>query len=629
VADTVRHLAALLGHDADARVVSQRLVFLAVRRMIECFGGARPALVVYEDIHWAAPTELELLDYLGAQLRETAVVVVALTRPELFDRRPWGAGLPAHTSIALEPLDAEACRELASALVGDGEGGEDAVARLVSVADGNPLFVEELAASLADGVTGPALPVTVTAAIAARIDALPPALRSVLFSASVVGRTFWRDLVEALTPGVTVDEALDDLERRDLIRREHASRLEGDVEYRFRHALIRDVAYATLPRAERAARHGDVARYVETAVGEETESLGWILAHHWRSAGEPERAVPHLLAAAAVAERGWATQEVVDLYTRAFDLTTDVALRRTIRLRRGMALKALDSDPEAVDELASVLPELEGEERLDGLLYLGRAEIWCERHEEALGYGEQALAFAEELGDEPGIAAASALVSNALGMRGDEGDAERAIALGDDALARWPAGARGYERADHLHLQADIKYWTGDYAGAVELAVRAREAGGEVQSVHALLRGGGIDAMASVGLGEHETALDKLDAIISIGRELGGVAAYLPNYQSVVHRELEGGMIDVTEVDTPAVLTIQTGINEPRYATLRAIKQAEQKEIEVVEPGDLGEPGATVTRMFVPPKGEGAEMLGKDPGEVAQRIRQLVEEKLR
>jgi electron transfer flavoprotein beta subunit len=98
---------------------------------------------------------------------------------------------------------------------------------------------------------------------------------------------------------------------------------------------------------------------------------------------------------------------------------------------------------------------------------------------------------------------------------------------------------------------------------------------------------------------------------------------------AIVHRELEGGLVDVAEVDTPAVLTIQTGVNEPRYATLRAIKQAEQKEIEVVTPGDLGAPAARVRRMFVPPKGEGAEMLGDDPAEVAGKIKAIVEEKLR
>lgn len=99
--------------------------------------------------------------------------------------------------------------------------------------------------------------------------------------------------------------------------------------------------------------------------------------------------------------------------------------------------------------------------------------------------------------------------------------------------------------------------------------------------------------------------------------------------RATVHRELEGGLVDVVEVETPAVLTIQTGINEPRYATLRAIKQAEQQEIEVVEPSGLGEPAARVRRMFVPPKGEGAEMLGEDPAEVAQKIKQIVDERMR
>jgi electron transfer flavoprotein beta subunit len=99
--------------------------------------------------------------------------------------------------------------------------------------------------------------------------------------------------------------------------------------------------------------------------------------------------------------------------------------------------------------------------------------------------------------------------------------------------------------------------------------------------------------------------------------------------KAVVHRELEGGLVDVAEVDTPAVMTIQTGINEPRYATLRAIKQAEQQEIEVANAGDLGAPAARVRRMFVPPKGEGAEILGRDPAEVAEKIKALVEERMR
>ena len=101
----------------------------------------------------------------------------------------------------------------------------------------------------------------------------------------------------------------------------------------------------------------------------------------------------------------------------------------------------------------------------------------------------------------------------------------------------------------------------------------------------------------------------------------------LADGKATVNRELEGGVVDVTEVDTPAVLTIQTGINEPRYATLRAIKQAEEKEIEVRQPGDLGEPGYRGRQMFVPPKGKGAEMLNGSPADVAQRIKEIVEER--
>jgi electron transfer flavoprotein beta subunit len=95
-----------------------------------------------------------------------------------------------------------------------------------------------------------------------------------------------------------------------------------------------------------------------------------------------------------------------------------------------------------------------------------------------------------------------------------------------------------------------------------------------------------------------------------------------------VHRELEGGLVDVVEVDMPALLTIQTGINEPRYATLRAIKQAEQKEIDVREAAGGGEPAYRVRRMFVPPKGEGAEMLNGSPAAIAERISGIVKELL-
>ncbi|MGH3023610.1 MAG: electron transfer flavoprotein subunit beta/FixA family protein, partial [Gaiellaceae bacterium] len=117
--------------------------------------------------------------------------------------------------------------------------------------------------------------------------------------------------------------------------------------------------------------------------------------------------------------------------------------------------------------------------------------------------------------------------------------------------------------------------------------------------------------------------------LLSLPRVAVVTKVELGDGKATVRRELEGGLVYVVEVDTPCVLTIQTGINEPRYATLRAIKQAEQKEIEEREPGDLGPPAARVRRMFVPAKGEGAEMLDGSATEIAQRIKEIVDDRMK
>ena len=150
-------------------------------------------------------------------------------------------------------------------------------------------------------------------------------------------------------------------------------------------------------------------------------------------------------------------------------------------------------------------------------------------------------------------------------------------------------------------------------------------------------------ALAQVVEGERpDLVLAGVQSSDSVQAATGGALAALLDMPSVavvtkielgegkatVHRELEGGLVDVVEVDTPAVFTIQTGINECRYATLRAIKQAEEKEIDVRQPGDLGEQAQRVRKMFIPPKGEGAEMLNGGAAEVAQRIKEIVQEKM-
>ena len=168
-----------------------------------------------------------------------------------------------------------------------------------------------------------------------------------------------------------------------------------------------------------------------------------------------------------------------------------------------------------------------------------------------------------------------------------------------------------------------IRVWAPELAGADPIVV-ARALAEVVRAESADLVLCGVQSSDSV---QAATGV-ALAELLELPRVAVVTKVSLGDGTATVHRELEGGLVDVVEVDTPCVLTIQTGINEPRYATLRAIKQAEQKDIEVREPGDLGEPAVRVRRMFVPPKGEGAEMLDGSPSEVARRIKELVEERL-
>src|SRR5262249_20352732 len=151
-ADTARYLALLLGLAPATDVqVSRALLFFAARRFVECLGHVQPTLLVYEDVHWAQESEIELLEFLSQHVRDTPVVLIASARPELLDAKPgWGSGLAPHTTIPLDPLPAEHALELASAIVRELAGRVVDLPRLVEVAGGNPLFLEELAASVAE-----------------------------------------------------------------------------------------------------------------------------------------------------------------------------------------------------------------------------------------------------------------------------------------------------------------------------------------------------------------------------------------------------------------------------------------------------------------------------------------------
>jgi predicted ATPase len=338
--EVTEHLAVLLGLDPGASIPDRESLFLSIRTFVEAVARYQPTMFVFEDLQWGDEALLDLVEQLAARVRDLPILVLVLARPELLDARPgWGGGLLAHTAIPLRPLASSDATELATHRLEDAGVSLDRAADLASVAAGNPLFIEQLAAALAEsGDPDAALPTTIRGIIAARLDALPPAERSVLLDAAVAGRVFWRGALERMTaePDALTD-ALAQLVRRELITRQTASAFEGHEQYTFNHVLVRDVAYELLPRAARRERHRETALFFEEATGEfgEAETA---LARHWRDAGEPEHAVAYFVAAAQAAERGWAKQHAADLYREALRIVpAEDDTRRELTRRLALA----------------------------------------------------------------------------------------------------------------------------------------------------------------------------------------------------------------------------------------------------------------------------------------------------
>jgi class 3 adenylate cyclase len=339
-----RNLAILLGLDSDSSVSDRETLFFSIRCFIEAVAGDRPTMLVFEDIHWAHSSLLDLIELLATRLHELPILLLTLSRSELLDQRPgWAGGLPAYTALQLQPLTEAEGLEMATGLLA--ALGEDRrrkrAAELALRAEGNPLFIEQLTAVVSEQATevaGP-LPTTIRGIVTARLDALPPPERSVLLDAAVVGKVFWRGaLTEAADDQERLSELLTALERRDLIRRETVSAIEGDQQFAFRHVLIRDTAYGMLPRAHRRERHAQVATFLERQTDEFGEAAAQ-LARHWREAGRGDRAIPYFTLAAEHAGRGWAKDVAVSLYRDALALVpeSDPQLRRELRGRLSVA----------------------------------------------------------------------------------------------------------------------------------------------------------------------------------------------------------------------------------------------------------------------------------------------------
>ncbi len=365
--DSPDRIKALLDGEPDAAGVAERLsralgpgnqgrsdaaeIFWAARRLLETLARSRPLLVVFEDLHWAEPTFLDLVESLAVQPGRWPLVLVCIARPELFEQRPaWAAGVSRAVSIDLTPLAEGPAAAFLDALAGDQCIPRSTRARLLETAAGNPLYLEQLAVSLseqAESEMRPVLPPTIQALLAARLQRLGPGASSVLARAAIIGKDFGVQAVRELLPLEArgpLSRNLQTLVAKGLVQYGPPDRSPAE-QYSFHHILIQQAAYRAIPKSLRAELHHRYADWLEYVVWKPATQRAEILGYHleqsvrYRNELRPadaqssplsRRAAAHLETAGCAAHDGGDALAAVNLLVRAAALLPgeDPALAR-------------------------------------------------------------------------------------------------------------------------------------------------------------------------------------------------------------------------------------------------------------------------------------------------------------
>jgi class 3 adenylate cyclase/tetratricopeptide (TPR) repeat protein len=425
---------------AEATAPAEEIAW-AFRKLLEALARDRPAVPVFDDIQWAEPTLLELIDHVADWSRDAPIMLVAIARQELLDTRPgWAGGKHNATTIQLEPLTERDCEVLVENLLGRALLPIVAKARIAEAAEGNPLFVEQVLSMLIDdGLLVPSnghwaptadlttipIPPTIHALLAARLDRLGDPERQVIERASVVGKVFYQSAVSELAPEplrAGVGAHLMTLVRKELIRPDQADFLREPT-FRFRHLLIRDAAYAGMPKEVRAALHEVFATWLERIAGdrltEYEEVLGYHLEEAYRYRVElgtvddqarsiATRASEHLASAGRRAMNRGDLTAADRLLGRSADLlSADDPRRLELLLDRGQALidmgQFTGADPvmeEVIDQAVERGDRgIELRARLIQASRVDSREPWGDRSSLA----EEAIPFFEESADDRGL----------------------------------------------------------------------------------------------------------------------------------------------------------------------------------------------------------------------------------
>ena len=559
-------------------------------------GAERPVVVLVEDVHWAENQLLALLEHLAQRVR-APLLLLATARPELLERSPgWGARA-APTVIRLEPLSADESVRMVGDLV-EAELPEALRDVLVERSEGNPFFVEELLATLIDRELlirsnggwamkelpdNFAVPDSVQAVLASRIDLLEPVEKEALQAAAVIGRIFWAGPVYELVRG---EPDLRILEERDFIRRRPSSTIPDDREYAIKHALTREVAYGTLPKARRARLHAAFADWLERA-GQGRDEHAPLLAHHYAGAVGPEdadlawaddevelerlreKAVSWLRRAATLAIARYELDDATALLHRALELDQDLERRSEIWREIGRA-NALAFDGEAF--LAAMQESLAGatdrEIRAETYAELAfqttiRSGMWKRRPETSLvqGWIEGAL----ELAEPDSAARSKALIAHCLwgrvGTGREAAEASRiAERIGDLELRSNAWGARSV-----------AAFATGDYESALMWAQRRLEVKDEITDPDHVADAYefAIPACCATGrFGEAQRLASEHAAVVeplSSHHRLHGIAVQLEV------EEAAGGWDSVLELAPRTAVAVEENLETPCIRNARSL----------------------------------------------------------
>ena len=346
----------LAGTEPDA---ARRVISRAWQRYLESLTVDGPLIALIEDIHWADPNLLELIE--GVVSRATGpALVLCMARPELFERHPaWGKAVSNATTVTLSPLSATEGAALIEHLL-EGGAPPEAVGPILQRSEGNPFFAGELLRMMIEDGTlarrdrrwalvrelPSALPDTVQGVIASRIDRLPPDEKRGIQDASVVGRIFWEgSLLRLGTPGAR--DALAALVDKGLVLEREASSIGGEREFLFNHILTRDVAYASIPRSRRTQAHGIVGAWVEEGTTGRHEEFAEILAHHFSLAGDRGKTAHYAMLAGNRKLRLFDADGAIAWFDRALEAASGPDLQGRIALARGAAHEQLGLFEEA------------------------------------------------------------------------------------------------------------------------------------------------------------------------------------------------------------------------------------------------------------------------------------------